>query len=187
MIFNSKFSSFKIIKFLTILVLIIYLYYFAIYGKTSFKFLFSSLNRNQTLFFLLSLFVSLLCYIFFTTYIYKKPKENTQVVGMPMESEGQFYYLVAYSILLLSSLLFAPFVFNYAIFKDLDVGYIIQALSYLILFATIGIILLFNNTKFSLQNRKEKIVHTLVWVSLFYFFIQISFLDIGFWIPKYIK
>ena len=186
MCFNSKFSSFKIIKFLTILIFIVYLYYFAIYKKQALKFLFASFTNNQTNLFLISLLISLLCYLFFTTYIYQKTEPKTPVANMPMETEGQFYYLIAYSVLLLSSLLFAPFVFNYAIFKDLDVSYIIQALSYLILFATIGIILLFNNTEFSLKTKKEKITHILVWIALFYFFIQISFLDIGFWLPKFL-
>ena len=187
MFFNSKFSSFKIIKFLTLFIFIVYTYYFAIYKKTSLKLIFSTLNRNQTVLFLISLLISIFCYLFFTSYIYTKPEPKTPVANMPMETEGQFYYLIAYSVLLLSSLLFAPFVFNYAIFKDLDVGYIIQALSYLILFATIGIILLFNNTEFSLKTKKEKITHILVWIALFYFFIQISFIDIGFWLPKFLS
>ena len=184
----SKFSSFKIIIFLTILAFIFHSYYFAINKSSWSNLLFSSFNKWETNLYLLSLVISSICYIVFTLYIYKKPEPETPVIGMPMETEGQFYYLIAYSILLLSSILFVPFVFNYACGnKNLDTSYIIKALTYLILIATMGIILLFNNTQFSLKTKKEKMLHLIVWVCLIYFFIQVSFLDIGFWTEKFIK
>lgn len=187
MFLSSKFSSFKIVLFLSTIFIIINLYYFAVYKANWFKYLFSSLTSFQTNLYLISLFFSIICFITFTIYIYKKPEPNTPVLNMPMETEGQFYYLILFSIILLSSILFTPFIFNYAFSSNIDVSYIIKALSYLILFATIGLILLFNNTQFSLKTKKEKKNHIIIWITLFYFFIQISFIDIAFWIPKFLQ
>lgn len=186
---NSQFSSFKIIKFLTIIIILFYVYYLSIYNNQWQKLLFGSFNKRETILYLSSIFVSTICYFIFTFYIYNKTDKKTSVVNTPMESEGQFYYLVAYSVLLLCSLLFIPFVFHYATSspKSIDVSYIIQSLLYLILISTVGIILLFNNTKYDLKNKKDKIIYAFTWVSLVYFFIQVSFIDIGFWTPKFLS